>query len=84
MARINKKKIVDGDVTFEFDVTYSENARVEEGHGFHTFYDVDILSIKLVGAFITIYDDAVIDIFSRLKKDEIKLIESAYEDADFS
>ena len=54
MARINKKKIVDGDVTFEFDVTYSENARVEEGHGFHTFYDVDILSIKLIGAFITI------------------------------
>lgn len=84
MAKILKKKAIEGDVTFEFDVTYSEDTRVEEGHGFHTFYDSDITNIKLTGAYITLYDDEIIDIFTRLKKEEVKSIERIYEDADFS
>jgi hypothetical protein len=39
MKKITKKETQYGEVSFEFEVTYQEETSIEEGHGFHTFYD---------------------------------------------
>ena len=79
MKKINKKETQYGEICFEFDVIYQEETSVEEGHGFHTFYNSEELSRKVTR--VTILLDNIgekIDITDRLNKEQIKLIIDSY------
>ena len=80
MNKIIQKIVNESNIVYVFDVIYSEDTRIEEGHGSHTFYDKELISIKLKSCYINISNEENIELIHRLKKDEIKAIEQLYED----
>jgi hypothetical protein len=62
-----------GNIRIEYLSRFYEDVRVEEGHGFHTFYDIDEIDKKILAIYLE-FDNCEIDITSRLKKDELEEI----------
>jgi hypothetical protein len=78
MKKINKKETQYGEICFEFDVTYQEETSVEEGHGFHTFYDTEEISRRVTRVTILLDNGEKIDITDKLNKEQMKLIIDSY------
>jgi hypothetical protein len=78
MKRIIKKETQYGEICFEFNVTYEEETNVEEGHGFHTFYDSEEVSRVITSVVIVLDNGEKIDITHKLNKEELKLITESY------
>jgi hypothetical protein len=78
MKKILKKETQYGEICFEFDVTYQEETNIEEGHGFHTFYDSEEVSRVITSVFILLENGEKIDITHKLNKEESKLIVGSY------
>jgi hypothetical protein len=78
MKKILKKETQYGEICFEFNVTYEEETNVEEGHGFHTFYDSEEVSRVITSVMILLEDGEKIDITHKLNKEELKLIVESY------
>jgi hypothetical protein len=79
MKKINKKETQYGEICFEFDVTYHEEASIEEGHGFHTIYDTEEISRKVTKVTILLDNTGEkIDITDKLNKQQMKLIIDSY------
>jgi hypothetical protein len=78
MKKINKKETQYGEICFEFDVTYQEETSVEEGHGFHTFYDTEEISRRVTCVIILLDNGEKIDITDKLNKEQMKLIIDSY------
>ncbi len=62
-----------GNIRIEYISRFYEDVRVEECHGFHTFYEIDEIDKHIVGVYLE-FDNCEIDITSRLKKDELEEI----------
>ena len=78
MKKILKKETQYGEICFEFDVTYQEETNIEDGHGFHTFYDSEEVSRVITSVFILLENGEKIDITHKLNKEESKLIVGSY------
>jgi hypothetical protein len=78
MKKILKKEPQYGEICFEFNVTYEEETNVEEGHGFHTFYDSEEVSRVITSVLILLENGEKIDITHKLNKEESKLIVGSY------
>ena len=78
MKKIIKKETQYGEICFEFNVTYEEETNVEEGHGFHTFYDSEEVSRVITSVLILLENGEKIDITYKLNKEELKLIIESY------
>lgn len=78
MKKILKKETQYGEICFEFNVTYEEETNVEEGHGFHTFYDSEEVSRVITSVLILLENGEKIDITHKLNKEELKLIVESY------
>jgi len=78
MKKIIKKETQYGEICFEFNVTYEEETNVEEGHGFHTFYDSEEVSRVITNVLILLENGEKIDITHKLNKEELKLIIESY------
>lgn len=65
------------DCFVEADINVTEDRRVEECHGFHTFYDVDF-DIEKIKVYIEI-GKKQFDITDRLTKEELRAIEDSLE-----
>ena len=78
MKRIIKKETQYGEICFEFNVTYQEESNIEEGHGFHTFYDSEEISRVITSVVIFLENGEKIDITHKLNKEELKLIIDSY------
>jgi len=78
MKKILKKETQYGEICYEFDVTYQEETNIEEGHGFHTFYDSEEVSRVITSVFILLENGEKIDITHKLNKEESKLIVGSY------
>jgi hypothetical protein len=78
MKMIIKKETQYGEICFEFNVTYEEETNVEEGHGFHTFYDSEEVSRVITSVVIVLDNGEKIDITHKLNKEELKLITESY------
>ena len=78
MKRIIKKETQYGEICFEFNVTYQEESNIEEGHGFHTFYDSEEISRVITSVVIFLENGEKIDITHKLNKEELKLISDSY------
>lgn len=78
MKKILKKETQYGEICFEFNVTYEEETNVEEGHGFHTFYDSEEVSRVITSVMIFLENGEKIDITHKLNKEELKLIVDSY------
>lgn len=78
MKKINKKETQYGEICFEFDVSYQEETSVEEGHGFHTFYDTEEVSRRVTCVTILLDNGEKIDITDKLNKEQMKLIIDSY------
>jgi hypothetical protein len=78
MKSIIKKETQYGEICYEFDVTYQEETNVEEGHGFHTFYDSEEVSRVITSVVILLDNGEKIDITYKLNKEELKLIIESY------
>ena len=78
MKRIIKKETQYGEICYEFNVTYQEETNVEEGHGFHTFYDSEEVSRVITSVVIVLDNGEKIDITYKLNKEELKLIIESY------
>ena len=78
MKKILKKETQYGEICFEFDVTYQEELNIEEGHGFHTFYDSEEISRVITSVVIFLENGEKIDITHKLNKEELKLISDSY------
>lgn len=61
-------------VHLEFDVTFRQEAYVEEGHGFHEMIDEEEINRKLTKAYIELRNGVIIDITDRLTKEEKRKI----------
>ena len=78
MKKILKKETQYAEIWFEFNVTYEEETNVEEGHGFHTFYDSEEVSRVITSVLILLENGEKIDITHKLNKEELKLIVESY------
>lgn len=78
MKKITKKETQYGEVCFEFEVTYQEETSIEEGHGFHTFYDSEEISRRVISVNILLDNGERIDITDKLNKEHMKLIIDSY------
>ena len=78
MKKILKKETQYGEIYFEFNVTYQEETNVEEGHGFHTFYDSEEVSRVITSVQIFLDNGEKIDITNKLTRQELKLIVDSY------
>lgn len=78
MKKIVKKETQYGEVCFEFEVIYQEENSVEEGHGFHTFYDSEEVSRRVTGIYILLDSGEKIDITQKLNKEQMQLIIDSY------
>lgn len=78
MKKITKKETQYGEVCFEFEVTYAEETSTEEGHGFHTFYDSEEISRRVISVNILLDNGERIDITDKLNKEHMKLIIDSY------
>lgn len=78
MKKITKKETQYGEVCFEFEVTYQEETSIEEGHGFHTFYDSEEISRRILSVSILLDNGEKIDISDKLNKEQMKLIIDSY------
>ena len=78
MKKILKKETQYAEISFEFNVTYEEETNVEEGHGFHTFYDSEEVSRVITSVLILLENGEKIDITHKLNKEELKLIIDSY------
>ncbi len=78
MKKINKKETQYGEICFEFDVTYQEENSVEEGHGFHTFYDCEEISRRVTCVTILLDNGEKIDITQKLTREQMKMIVDSY------
>lgn len=78
MKKISKKETQYGEVCFEFEVVYQEETSVEEGHGFHTFYDSEEVSRRVTGVYILLDSGEKIDITQKLNKEQMQLIIDSY------
>jgi hypothetical protein len=78
MKKIVKKETQYGEVCFEFEVIYEEETSVEEGHGFHTFYDSEEVSRRVTSVTILLDNGEKIDITQKLTKEQMKLITDSY------
>jgi hypothetical protein len=78
MKKIVKKETQYGEVCFEFEVIYQEETSVEEGHGFHTFYDSEEVSRRVTGVYILLDSGEKIDITQKLNKEQMQLIIDSY------
>lgn len=78
MKKIVKKETQYGEVCFEFEVVYQEETSVEEGHGFHTFYDSEEVSRRVTGVYILLDSGEKIDITQKLNKEQMQLIVDSY------
>lgn len=78
MKKISKKETQYGEVCFEFEVIYQEETSVEEGHGFHTFYDSEEVSRRVTGVYILLDSGEKIDITQKLNREQMQLIIDSY------
>lgn len=78
MKKITKKETQYGEVSFEFEVTYQEETSIEEGHGFHTFYDTEEISRKVTSVSILLDNGERINLTDKLNKEQMKLIIDSY------
>jgi hypothetical protein len=78
MKKITKKETQYGEVSFEFEVTYQEETSIEEGHGFHTFYDSEEISRKVTSVSILLDNGERINLTDKLNKEQMKLIIDSY------
>jgi hypothetical protein len=78
MKKISKKETQYGEICFEFEVIYEEETSVEEGHGFHTFYDSEEVSRRVTSVTILLDNGEKIDITQKLTKEQMKLITDSY------
>jgi hypothetical protein len=78
MKKISKKETQYGEICFEFEVIYEEETSVEEGHGFHTFYDCEEISRRVTEVTILLDNGEKIDITQKLTKEQMKLITDSY------
>ena len=78
MKKITKKETQYGEVCFEFEVTYQEETSIEEGHGFHTFYDTEEISRKVTSVSILLDNGERINLTDKLNKEQMKLIIDSY------
>ena len=78
MKKISKKETQYGEVCFEFEVIYQEENSVEEGHGFHTFYDSEEVSRRVTGVYILLDNGEKIDITQKLNREQMQLIIDSY------
>jgi hypothetical protein len=78
MKRIIKKETQYGEIYFEFNVTYEEETNLEEGHGYHTFYDSEEVNRVITSVQIFLENGEKIDITHKLNKQELKLIADSY------
>jgi hypothetical protein len=78
MKKISKKETQYGEICFEFEVIYEEETSVEEGHGFHTFYDCEEVSRRVTSVTILLDNGEKIDITQKLTKEQMKLITDSY------
>ncbi len=78
MKKISKKETQYGEVCFEFEVIYQEETSVEEGHGFHTFYDSEEVSRRVTGVYILLDNGEKIDITQKLNREQMQLIIDSY------
>lgn len=78
MKKISKKETQYGEICFEFEVLYEEETSVEEGHGFHTFYDSEEVSRRVTSVTILLDNGEKIDITQKLTKEQMKLITDSY------
>jgi hypothetical protein len=78
MKRIIKKETQYGEICFEFNVTYQEETNLEEGHGYHTFYDSEEVNRVITSIVIFLENGEKIDITHKLNKQELKLISDSY------
>lgn len=78
MKKIIKKETQYGEVYFEFEVTYAEETSIEEGHGFHTFYNSEEINRKVTAVHILLDNGEKIDITDKLNKEHMKLIIDSY------
>lgn len=78
MKKIVKKETQYGEICFEFEVTYAEETSVEEGHGFHTFYDSEEVSRRVIGVYIILDNGEKIDITQKLNREQMQLIIDSY------
>jgi hypothetical protein len=58
----------------DFNVTYTQESYIEEGHGFHEFIDEQEIDRKISKAYIELKNGIVIDITDRLTREEKKHI----------
>ena len=73
-----KKETQYGEIYYEFDVTYQQETSVEEGHGFHTFYDAEEVKRVITSVVILLDNGEKVDITHKLNKQDLKLIVDAY------
>ena len=78
MKKLTKKETQYGEVSFEFEVTYQEETSIEEGHGFHTFYDTEEISRKVTSVSILLDNGERINLTDKLNKEQMKLIIDSY------
>ena len=78
MKKIVKKETQHAEVCFEFNVTYQEETNIEEGHGFHTFYDSEEVNRVITSVQIVLDNGEKVDITHKLNKEELKLIVDSY------
>jgi hypothetical protein len=78
MKMIIKKETQYGEICYEFDVTYQQETSVEEGHGFHTFYDAEEVKRVITSVVILLDNGEKVDITHKLNKEDLKLIVDSY------
>lgn len=78
MKKISKKETQYGEICFEFEVIYEEETSIEEGHGFHTFYDSEEVSRRVTSVLILLENGEKIDITQKLNKEQMQLITDSY------
>jgi hypothetical protein len=62
----------------EFTEYYLEDKRVEECHGFHTFYDTNTIGYDLISAVVTTDNGFRMDITDLLDEDAIESLKPDY------
>jgi hypothetical protein len=78
MKMMIKKETQYGEICYEFDVTYQQETNMEEGHGFHTFYDTEEVKRVITSVVILLDNGEKVDITHKLNKQDLKLIVDAY------
>jgi hypothetical protein len=58
----------------DFNVTYTQESYIEEGHGFHELIDEQEIDRKISKAYVELKNGIVIDITDRLTREEKKHI----------